>query len=82
MALRESAKQHRASGDDGHAAFCETHRELLREAAGEADDLLTAAEMALALIRNTWPEIRSRPNVGRTWGALEAAISRAKGGLP
>jgi hypothetical protein len=39
--LRESAKQHRAQGDHGHAQFCETARinaeaELLRQEMEEA----------------------------------------------
>lgn len=48
------------------------------EAAGP--DLLEAAEMALALIKATWPEEHGQRAVGETWGALEQCIAKAKGG--
>ncbi|MDF1551898.1 MAG: hypothetical protein P1P84_02495 [Deferrisomatales bacterium] len=42
-----------------------------------APELLEAAERALALIRDTWIMEHGNPQVGKAWGALEAAIDKA-----
>lgn len=53
-------------------------QEVHMEAAGP--DLLAAAERALALIKEHFPVEHGRRDVGETWGALEQAIAKAKGG--
>jgi hypothetical protein len=40
-------------------------------------ELLAAAKLALALIKDNWTENHGNQQVGKTWGALELAISNA-----
>ena len=40
-------------------------------------ELLAAAKLALALIKDTWIEEHGQRQVGEAWGALESAISNA-----
>ncbi len=44
--------------------------------------LLEAARIALALIKNTWPYEHGQPPVGEAWGALERAIAAAEAKIP
>jgi hypothetical protein len=45
-----------------------------------APDLLAAAQLALALIRDHWIEDHGSEQVGRAWGALHDAINKARDG--
>jgi len=44
-----------------------------------APDLLEACQLALSLIRETFPFEHGRENVGLAWGSLEDAINKAQG---
>ena len=60
----------------------EANRRQLQEVHMEAadPDLLAAAERALELIKAHFQVEHGRRDVGDTWGALEQAIAKAKGG--
>ena len=45
-------------------------------------DLLTAAKMALALIKDTWVFEHGQKNVGQAWGSLEYSIHNAETACP
>lgn len=58
-----------------HEGECEANARLI----AAAPDLLAAATVALALIKDHWIEEHGQRQVGDAWGALESAIAKAGG---
>lgn len=71
---RDNGRVDTTHGDKNPCGLTRTLRHLCDPAAPE---LLAACEAALAYIIATNPEEHGNPELGRVWGTLETAISKA-----